>query len=85
MDHSSEKASDQKGIGELVKGVANELTLLFPELPSYRDMLIDRWSFDLAEAGSQTDRQYQWKRGYEFEMVNDDDYDDEEESKEGDK
>ena len=79
-------------MANLTRGVANELTLVFPELPSWRDMLIDRWSFDLAEFNSQTQTEYNWKRDYEFEKTNIDDYgseseeekDDEEESKQND-
>ena len=61
--------------------MANELTLKFTELPSWRDELIDRWSFDLAKFNSQSQKEYSWKKQYEFDMTNNDDYDDEEEDK----
>ena len=55
----------------------NELTVVFCELPSYRDQLIDRWSFDLAKADSQTKSEYAWKKEYErVQLI--DDYDVEE-------
>ena len=50
----------------------NELTVVFCELPSYRDQLIDRWSFDLAEANSQTKSEYAWKKEYEVKQLTDD-------------
>ena len=58
----------------MTRGIANELTLVFTELPSWRDTLIDRWSFDLAEFESQTQTEYNWKRDYEFEKTQEDDY-----------
>ena len=61
--------------------MANELTLVFPELPSWRDTLMDRWSFDLAKFNSQTLKEYSWKRDYEFDKTKNDDYDSEEEGK----
>ena len=38
--------------------------VVFPELPGARDMYIDRWSRDLALAGSRTKDEYAWKRAY---------------------
>ena len=61
--------------------MANELTLVFTELPSWRDMLIDRWSFDLARFKSQTQKEYDWRRDYEFQKTKNDDYGSEEEEK----
>ena len=54
---------------------------MFPELPSWRDTLMDRWSFDLAKFNSQTLKEYSWKRDYEFDKTKNDDYDSEEEEK----
>lgn len=50
----------------------NEFTVVFCELPSYRDQLIDRWSFDLAKADSQTESEYEWKKKYEEVQLIDD-------------
>ena len=38
-----------------------KLEIVFPELPQRRDMLIDRWSIDLAPAGTYTKKEYDWK------------------------
>lgn len=57
--------------------VFNELTIVFPELPSYRDVLIDRWSNDLAKNGTQTEKEYSWKEAFDYSMINNDEYDDE--------
>lgn len=61
--------------------VFNELTIVFPELPSYRDVLIDRWSNDLAQNGTQTEKEYSWKKAFEYSTIAFDDYDDEMDSK----
>ena len=56
---------DSAELADLTKGVANELTLAFPELPSWRDVVIDRWSVDLSEFETKTKEEYSWKQKYE--------------------
>ena len=47
------------------------LTLVFPELPSYRDMLIDRWSKNLADGNTKTKDEYSWKMEYYLNPIKD--------------
>ena len=48
----------------------NEFTIILSELPTKRDTLIDRWSFDLAKHGSKTKVEYAWKQKYEDSQLN---------------
>ena len=45
--------------------------MIFPELPSYRDMLIDLWSKNLAEGNTKTKNEYKWKMDYYLNPVKD--------------
>ena len=60
--------------------VYNELSIAFPDLPSHRDILLDRWSSDLAEEGTQNEKEYSWKQQFEYSVITHDEYDDEEDS-----
>ena len=38
------------------------LNLECPELPQTRDMIMDRWSTNIAKVGTHTQAEYEWKR-----------------------